>query len=159
VSPTDPAQAEAWQRQFAAALFNRTWDLLESPDRTEDDDDELLAAAFGSRFFWGRVGDASNRAVGDGQIARVCAELGHADLALRFASKGMAAVEAQGYTDFRLASAYEVMARAQACAGNGTERDRYVALATDAIATLEDPEDREIIEGQLATVPPARAAT
>jgi hypothetical protein len=159
VSSTDPAQAEAWQRQFAAALFNRTWDLLDKPERTDEDDDELLAAAFGSRFFWGRVGDASNRAVGDGQIARVCAELGRADLAVRFASKGLAAVEAEGYTDFRLASAYEVMARAHACAGNVAERDRFVALATDAIAALEDPEDREIIEGQLATVPVARAAT
>jgi hypothetical protein len=156
---TEPSDASGWQRHFAATLYNHTWDLLDKPHRTGDEDDELLAAAFGSRFLWGDVGDASNRSVGDGQLARVCAELGLAELALRFATKCLTATQSEGFTDFRLASAYETMARAQACAGNADERDRYVALASEAVATLDDPEDREIIGGQLATVPPARSAS
>jgi hypothetical protein len=147
---SDPAY---WHRQFGAALFNHSWQLLEKADRTAEEDDELLAAVFASRFHWGRVGDAGHTSVGDNQIARVCAALGLGDLAVHYAAKALAVTEDEGWTDYRLASAHEVVARAAASAGDRETRDQHVALARAAIERLEDPEDREVVGAQLDSVP------
>jgi len=45
------------------------------------------------------------------------------------------------------------MARAYAIAGNHAERDRYVELSRAVLATVDDVEDRGLIESQLATIP------
>jgi len=58
-----------------------------------------------------------------------------------------------GWSDWRLASCYEGMARAHATAGNGPERDRWASLAREVLDGLDDEEDRELIGSQLATVP------
>ena len=123
------------------------------PGRTSSDDAEMLAAAFASRYLWESVGGDEQRAVGDWQIAHVASLLGNADLALAWARRALDRVEQNGWTDWRLASCYEGMARAQSVAGNGPERDRWVALAREVLAGLEDEEDRELIESQLASVP------
>jgi hypothetical protein len=36
--------------------------------------------------------------------------------------------------------------------GHPDERDRYAALCREALARLEDPEDREIVSSQLASI-------
>ena len=57
---------------------------------------------------------------------------------------------AESHEDWELASALEVLARAQLAAGNRAEADRYAALARDELIAIEDPDDREVIAGQLA---------
>ena len=37
-------------------IFNQTWTLMEKPDRTREDDDEMLHAAHASRYHWARSG-------------------------------------------------------------------------------------------------------
>lgn len=143
----------AWHRRFAADLFNRTWDLMDMPSRSPAQDSEMLTAAFASRHHWGVVGTVENRITGDWQIARVSSLLGMADLALRFAGGAAEAAHAEGWTGWRLASVYEGMARAHACAGARAERDRYVGLAEKALAEEPDADDRDEIARQLATVP------
>ncbi len=142
-----------WHATFAKQLFNHSWDLLERPDRTDRQDHEMLHAAFASRYHWGVVGTEANWVVGDGQIARIASALGHQALALHYATRALDTACAQGWRDFRLASSYETMARAHSAAGNAAERDRYLALARDALDLIDDPEDRRIIEEQIDTVP------
>ncbi len=156
-SGEDPAEA-AGRRREAIAAFQRAWELIDSPERTPSDDSEMLAAAFASRYLWETVGGDEQRAVGDWQIAHVASLLGNADLALERAKLALDRVVQNGWTDWRLASCYEGMARAEAVAGNGPERDRWVALAREVLAGLDDEEDRELIESQLATVPALRPA-
>ena len=52
------------QRALAMQLYNTTWDLIDKPERTRDEDDELLHRAHASRYHWGEVGTVANRARG-----------------------------------------------------------------------------------------------
>ena len=82
---TDPAPVSldaATERAEAAALFNRAWELLELPDRTPEQTDELIHAAHASRYYWGRTGDSVRAARGEWQCSRVYATLGRAEPAL-----------------------------------------------------------------------------
>jgi hypothetical protein len=47
----------------------------------------------------------------------------------------------------------EGLARAHDTAGHGAERDSWAAKARELLATLTDAEDRELIEGQLSSIP------
>jgi hypothetical protein len=139
---------------LAPALYNHAWELLEKADRTAAEDDEMLAAAFASRFHWGQVGGPSQQIFGDEHIARVCSYLGHGELAMKYASQALAATEAtEGMPDFALAAAHETVARAAAAAGDRATRDRHVELGTKALDLIADDGDRAEIEKQLNTVP------
>ncbi|MGD1012001.1 MAG: hypothetical protein ABR925_05665 [Acidimicrobiales bacterium] len=146
-------QAEDGRKQEAVAAFNRAWELIEATGRTGEDDAEMLAAAFASRCLWDLVGGDEPCAIGDWQIAHVASLLGYADLSLSRANSALQLVVADGWTDWRLASCYEGMARAEAAAGNRAERDRFAALAREVLAGLDDEEDRELIASQLASIP------
>src|SRR5690606_26488099 len=65
----------AIHRQLAVDLFNHAWTLLELPDRTPMQDDEMLHAAHASRHHWGVVGEPVNLVRGEWQCARVYAVL------------------------------------------------------------------------------------
>ena len=62
---------EKLHKQFAVDLFNATWDLLEKPARTKEEDDEMIHSAHASRYHWGKVGEPVNLARGEWQVARV----------------------------------------------------------------------------------------
>jgi hypothetical protein len=51
------------ERQVAADLFNRTWVLLETPDRTSAQDEEMVHAAHASRFHWEHARQPENLAI------------------------------------------------------------------------------------------------
>ena len=141
-------------RELAADTYNAAWDLLDSPERTTEDDDRVLMLAFASRHHWGEAGaDDEQLAVGDWFIGHVAAHVGLAGVAQRFSQRALDRVEAAGVGGWLLASAYEGMARAAAVAGNVEDRSRYVALATTALADVDDADEREVIEEQLQSIP------
>ena len=150
MAPDDEAE---WHRRFAADLYNRAWDLFENPSRSPADDEDMLAAAFASRYHWGIVGGPEQRALGDEHIARVCAAIGLGDLAVRYAASGLEITEHEGWTDYRRAAAFETMARAHAAAQHDAEREAWLARAKEAVGELEDADERAVIEAQLRTVP------
>ena len=143
----------ATRRKLAADLFNHVWTLLETENRTPEQDDEMLHAAHASRYHWGEVGEGVNLARGEWQCARVYAVLGRAEPALWHARRCLAINEANGIADFDIAAAYEAMARAHLAAGDVAETAAWKARAAAALDGITDPDDREIIEGDLATLP------
>jgi hypothetical protein len=52
-----------------------------------------------------------------------------------------------------IASTQEGLARAHAAAGHDDERDHYAAEARRTLQSVDDGEDRELIAGQLASIP------
>jgi DNA-binding transcriptional MerR regulator len=143
----------ATRRKLAADLFNHTWTLLEKLDRTPSEDDEMIHSAHASRFHWGEVGEPVNLARGEWQCARVYSVLGRAEPALYHARRCLEINEAAGSTDWDIAAAYEAMARANLAAGD-TERVAYwKARAVEALDGIADRDDREIVEGDIATLP------
>jgi hypothetical protein len=61
------------RRRLAVDLFNHVWTLLDKPDRTPAEDDEMIHAAHASRFDWAEVGAPVNLVRGEWQVSRVYA--------------------------------------------------------------------------------------
>jgi hypothetical protein len=141
------------ERQLAVSLFNYVWTLIEQPDRTREQDDAMLHAAHASRHHWAQVGGPENVARGEWQVSRVYCVLQRGEPALYHARRCLEVCQQHGIGDWDLAFAYEALARASAVAGDARGRDRYLADARAAGEAIKDPEDRELLEKDLATIP------
>jgi DNA-binding transcriptional MerR regulator len=143
----------ATRRKLAVDLFNHTWTLLEKTDRTPDEIDEMIHSAHASRYHWGEVGERVNLARGEWQCSRVYAVLGRAEPALWHARRCVEINEAAGIADWDIASAYEAMARAYLAAGDLEQVAQWKAKASAALDGIAEKDDRDIIEGDIATLP------
>jgi hypothetical protein len=150
----EPVVDPAVRRRLAVDLYNHTWMLLAKPDRTPAEDDEMIHSAHASRFHWGEVPEheAVNLARGEWLCSRVYAVLGRAEPALWHARRCVAIDEEAGVGDWDIAAAYEAMARAHVVAGDADEAAAWKAKAAATLDAIEDPEDREVIEKDLATL-------
>jgi DNA-binding transcriptional MerR regulator len=144
---------EATRRHLAADLYNHTWTLLEIAERTPAQTDEMIHSAHASRYHWGEVGEAVNLARGEWLCSRVYSVLGRAEPALWHARRCVEIDEASGARDWDIASAYESMARALAVGGDLAGAREWAARARAACDEIAEAEDREVIEGDLATLP------
>jgi len=61
----------AAHRQLGVDLYNSTWTLLEKPDRTALETDEMIHRAHTSRWHWGKVGGEVKLRAASG-CARAC---------------------------------------------------------------------------------------
>jgi hypothetical protein len=145
-------------RRLGIDLFNHVWTLLEKPDRTREEDFELIHTAHASRYHWGRVGTPANLARGEWQISRVYATLGRVEPALFHAERCLQLCQANEVEDWDLPFAYEALARAYAVAGDAKARERYQRLASEEGEKIADDEDRELLLKDLATLPKRGAA-
>jgi hypothetical protein len=143
---------QAARRRLAADLYNHTWTLLEIADRTPAQTDEMIHASHASRFHWGEVGQPVNLARGEWLCSRVYAVLGRAEPALWHARRCVEIDEANGARDWDIAGAYESMARALAVGGDLPAAREWAARARVACGEIAAAEDREVIEGDLATL-------
>ena len=161
VSDTATAPAtdldSAAHRRLGVDLFNFTWTLIEKADRTPAEIDTMIHAAHASRYHWSKAGTTVNLGRGEWQISRVYAVLGRAEPALWHAKRCVAYAEeaaAKGETeDWDLASAYEAMARSHAINGDTAEAIAWRDRSRAEVAKIADPGDREVAEGDLATLP------
>lgn len=140
------------ERALAVGLFNHVWELLRTADRTPTMDAQMVHAAHASRFHWSQVGGPQELAVGDWQCSRVYAVLGRSEPALHHARASLAICQEAGLGDWVVAAAYEALARASAVAGDARDRDKWMGRARQAVLAIADPEDRDVIEADLATI-------
>jgi hypothetical protein len=144
-------------RRLGVELFNHVWTLIENADRTAGETDEMIHAAHASRYHWSKTGTAVNLGRGEWQIARVYSVLGRGEPAVWHAARCLAYVEAAisagEADDWDLPSAYEGMARAAAVAGDRSAAVSWRDRAREALVRVADPADREVVEGDLATLP------
>jgi RNA polymerase sigma factor (sigma-70 family) len=149
----DTMTETAFHRRQAAQLFNHVWELLELPERTTAQDDELLHAAHASRHHWGVVGTPVNLARGEWQVARVYTVLGRPEPALHHAARCLEICRANGIADFDIAFAHEALARASALAGDAVASAQHLAAAADWGARIAEEDDRALFFDDLKTVP------
>jgi lipopolysaccharide biosynthesis regulator YciM len=142
------------QRTLAAGLFNAVWRLLEKPDRTPEEDDEMLHGAHASRYHWIRAGTRVNAARGEWQCSRVYSVLGRAEPALYHARRCLELCESvvDDLDEFDLPFAYEALARAYAVAGDEEQARHWVARARAAGEGISDEDDRVLLEADLETI-------
>jgi DNA-binding transcriptional MerR regulator len=148
----EPETIEVDHRQLGVDLFNYTWTLLEKENRTRDEDDEMVYTTHASAYHWLHAEGAGpeNRARGEWQISRVYAVLGRGEPAVHHAQRCLDHCLENGIGDWDLAFAYEALARAHKVAGNEDEFRSNLRLARDAGAEIADPEDRELLEKDVA---------
>jgi len=116
VSNTPPIDLPLAHRYFAAACFNAAWDLIDKPDRTPDEDDEMIQTAHASVWHWRQRADRTprNLSIGYWQLSRVYALARQPDNARRYAERCLAITPAD--EPFYIGFAYEALARAEAVA-------------------------------------------
>lgn len=133
-------------KHFAISLNGKTWELLDKPNRSAEENEMMLYTAHASCYHWRQSGTGVHHQRGEWMIARVNTVLGYAETALRHASRAMELYHAhrKEMADFDLAFAHEVVARANALAGNKTEAQAHIRLAVEAGEKIADKEDRDI---------------
>ena len=140
-------------RQLGVDLFNHTWTLLERPNRSPEEDDEMLNASHASRWHWSQAStEAKYQARGEWQLARVYAVLGRGEPAIYHAQRCLAWCEGGEVEDWDVAFAYEALARAYGVAGMGDEAGWNKRLAREHGDAIADPEDREHFDEDYATL-------
>lgn len=152
MTPPPPFDVAVAHRHFAPACFNRVWELLEKPDRTPAENDEMLLAAMSSVWHWSQHPECQprNLAVGYWQISRVYAVLGNGLEARRFAARS--AQHAGEETPFYMAYAHEALARAGRVLNDEDAAARHLAEARHLMTKVTDAEQREMLSADLATL-------
>ena len=121
-------------------------------DRSADEDLRMLHMAHASRFLWGEVGGPEHRARGEWQVSRVYTVLRRPEPAEVHARACLRICEEHGIGDWDLAFAHEAIARAAMIAGDAERTETHLARARALGEMIADPEDRELLEQDLATI-------
>lgn len=151
-TPSTPTTGpELDERRLAADLFNGVWALMETEERTADDDDRMLHMAHASRHHWGRVGTPANLARGEWLCSRVYAVLGRAEPSLHHARRVLELCRQHGLVDWDLAFAHEALARAHALAGDAEAAQEAIRAARAVV--IAGDENRNLLVADLSTVP------
>jgi hypothetical protein len=146
------ADDEKIHRQFAVDLFNATWDFLDKPVRTKEEDDEMIHSAHASRYHWGKVGAPVNLARGEWQLARVYTVLNRPEPAHYHALRCLEICLANNIGDFDLAYAYEALARVNSLQNKIIECHHYLKQARTAGGVILDQDDRDHFFKDLADI-------
>jgi hypothetical protein len=136
---------------FAKTLNGETWRLLDQGNRSREDDDRMLAAAYASYYHWLEAGKEVNQQRGEYMIARVYLAIGNPSEALAHAKRCLELTDLfkEQMADFDLAFAHEMFARANA-ANNQLEIARiYRERAQVAGDAIQGEEDRQIFLSDL----------
>ena len=134
------------EKQLAKSLFNSCWDLIEKPDRTLEEDAEMVHLAHTSRWHWGNVGGAKERAMGEWQCARVNAILGNGKAALLHATLSAQLVSELPDPHFMKASAAESLAYAHYLLGDMELAQQYKQEAIDRLVGVDEKDAHHIRE-------------
>ena len=145
---------QAAHRYYSALCFNRAWDLIEKPDRTPDEDEEMICLSHAAMWHWMQRTDCmpKNVSIGYWQVSRIYAILGQVDNARRYGQLCLEASRVEGVPPFYLAYAYEALARSESLAGNRDQAEEYIAQARLLADKIIKTEDRQQLLDDLATI-------
>lgn len=130
--------------------FNDAWHLLDLDTLTREDEEEMLSATMAQRYHWYQVGTPRNQAIADWQVSRVAAVLGYAELASRFGERSLALAREHDLGAFVTGFAHEAIARAAASVDDVATFTEHLEAARALLPEVEDPEERETLEADLA---------
>lgn len=131
---------------FAVEFHSKTWDLLDQPERSAQDNERMVDYAHASLAHWRTAGGVKHHQRGEWLLARVYSVLGEGTIAVRHALRCLALLEGNKdeMADFDFAFAYEAVARAYAVSGQKANAQKYIEMAQKAGEAIKDDEDRRI---------------
>lgn len=151
--PTQPDfDLQVTHRYFSANCFNKTWEFIDNPNRTQEENLSMLQTAMASLWHWTQREDVKqqNLSVGYWQVSRVFALLGQADNARKYAEVSLK--HSEGGEPFYTGFAYEALARAEMVAGDKKRMNEYLSKARELAGKVEDLEDKEVLQGDLDSI-------
>ena len=139
-------------RYFAADCFNKTWGFIEKPNRTLEEDEQMIRLAQSSLWHWTNRADCNNQklSIGYWLLARVYALAGRPEDAKRYADSCLQ--HSKGEAPFFVAYAYEAMARAEKVSGNPSLMEKYKTESVRLAETVKDDGDRKLLIDDLASI-------
>jgi hypothetical protein len=139
-------------RYFSADCFNKAWELIEKPNRTPQEDEEMVRLNQTSIWHWTQRDDCKGRnlSIGYWQASRIHAILGRAEEAQRYGR--LCLDHSRQEPPFFLAYAYEAMARAEKAAGNHDLVENYCKEAARLAESVADEQDRNALLNDLKTI-------
>ncbi|MGD8456354.1 MAG: hypothetical protein PVF83_08225 [Anaerolineales bacterium] len=145
---------DAAYKHFSAACFNEAWELLDKPDRTTEEDEQMLRLSMASHWHWTQREDCANTniSVSYWQTSRVFAVLGQAENAKRYAEMCLAVSQGDDIPPFYLGYAYEALARAELVAGNRKQMTQHLKEVQKAAEKVTDSEEKKWLLDDLATI-------
>jgi hypothetical protein len=149
--PEDKTKA----RRAAIEANGRVWALLQNRNRSPAETAEMIAAAHASLEHWKAAGGPVEDQRGNWLIARAYVDAGLAEPALVYARQVLRLTEAHRneLTDFDLAFAEEIAARALAAAGDQSAAAEHRAMAQKLGEAIADHGDRQEFFRQMALPP------
>lgn len=143
----DLAVAHQW---FSTDCFNRVWTLLEKPNRTPEEDEQMISLAHASLAHWREREDCTpqNLSIGYWQLSRVFTVLGRKKSARRYGQHCLD-ISVNEPPFFR-GYAHEALARAAKLKGAGLEFNLHLKDAKELVDQIEDVEDRKLLQADLA---------
>lgn len=145
-------------RRFGGRFNNEVWDLIDAGvDRhsTRAEQDRVLYGAYASLRHWLEAGGVCEQARGEHLVSRAAVTIGYGDVAVRHGRRCLELVEAhpEAMAVFDAPLAHEALARALAAVGDRPGAEYHMKEARRLTADLPDPEDRAVLEQQLAAGP------
>jgi hypothetical protein len=139
-------------RYFSAQCFNKAWELLEKPNRTSDEDEQMVRLNQASTWHWTQREDCKprNLSIGYWQASRIHAVVGRPDEARRYAQ--LCLEYSRQEPPFYLAYAYEALARAEKTAGNERLMQEYKEEAARLADRVTEANDRQLLVNDLESL-------
>ena len=136
----DPVKAHNF---FSAHCFNIAWELIDKPERTPEETEQMIQRTMASLWHWAQRPDCSptNLSIGYWQTARVYALAGEAANARKYA--GLCLNITPTDDAFCLGYAHEATARAEALAGNQELANEHLSKARDCAEQVTDTENQK----------------
>ena len=141
-------------RYFSAECFNRTWDFIQKPKRTAEDNQKMILLSLASLWHWSQRSDCTptNLSIGYWQASRVYALVGQAENARIYGQLCIKASQGEAVLPFYLGYAYEALARAEMVAGNREKMTDYLQQAFQVAEQISDPEEKKMLLDDLSTI-------
>lgn len=131
-------------RRFAIEANNATWQLIEQPRRSSDDNDILIRTAHTSLYHWLQVGEGVHFQRGYWLLSHIYSLLNKIEEARYYADKCLVLTKSEKIELFDQAYCYEALSRVAKISGNDDEAHAYQQLALDIADEITDDEDKTI---------------
>jgi hypothetical protein len=141
-------------KHFSVYCFNRAWNLIDKPDRTPLEDEEMIALSIVSHWHWTQREDYSpeKASIAYWQTSRIYALLSQYENARKYAHLCLQASQEEGIKPFFQAYAYEALARAESIVGNKQQVEAYLDTAKEIANKIVDTHERNMLLEDLNSI-------
>lgn len=147
-------------RFFAARCFNNSWQLIDKPARSAEDDEQLIALGHASLWHWTQRSDCSakNLSIAHWLLSRIYAVVGDVVQAQRYARSCLRISERGEVEPMFMGYAYEALARAAQLAGDRNAAQRFLQVGAELADKIEEEDDRKLLKTDLDAIRAALSA-